>query len=128
MIQKEEILSLHRIAIKQFGGTEGVRDHSLLDSAIHRPFHTFQGEDLYPSVVEKACALIESIVKNHPFLDGNKRTGYLSYRLFLLNHGFSISASEAEKYQMVIEIAEGKLMFDDIVGWTRQRLVDFESI
>ena len=67
MITRYEILILHQIVIESFGGSQGIRDEALLDSALARPFQTFDGQDLYPSIEEKACALLESIVKNHPY-------------------------------------------------------------
>ena len=122
MIHKEEALALHRIVMQKFGGSEGIRDETLLESAIHRPFHTFDGKDLYPTSEEKACALLESIVKNHPFVDGNKRTGYLAYRLLLLNNDLDIDAAQAEKYELVIGIASSKMDLDEVIEWTRTRL------
>ena len=122
MIQKEEVLALHKIAIQKFGGSDGIRDENLLESAIHRPYHTFDGNDLYPTLEEKASALLESIVKNHPFIDGNKRTGYLAYRLMLLNNGLDINATQAEKYELVIDIASNRMDLPAIVEWTRGRI------
>ena len=77
MILLEDILSLHDASISDYGGIQGIRDIGLLKSAIARPFQTFDGNDLYPTSIEKAAALSESLVINHPFLDGNKRTGVL---------------------------------------------------
>ncbi len=109
MITREEILILHKIAVKQYGGSDEIRDENLLQSAISRPFQTFEGNELYPTPEEKACALLQSIITNHPFIDGNKRTGYLAYRLLLLNSGKDIKATQAEKYKFVIAIASGKM-------------------
>ncbi|MFT4154657.1 type II toxin-antitoxin system death-on-curing family toxin [Parafilimonas sp.] len=78
MISKEEILRLHALSIEKFGGANGIRDINLLESAVARPFLGF-GEDLfYKTTFEQAAALAESIIKNHPFIDGNKRTGFLA--------------------------------------------------
>jgi death-on-curing protein len=71
MISQEEILTIHTILIERFGGAHGVRDITLLEASISRPFQTFDSEELYPSTIDKAAALIESIVKNLPFVDGN---------------------------------------------------------
>ena len=72
MISKKEVLEIHSILIEKFGGSNGIRDHGLLESAIERPFQTFDGKELYPHYcTEKAAAILESIVKNHPCLDGN---------------------------------------------------------
>ena len=83
MITKEIVLRLHTLSIAQFGGSHGTRDEGLLESAIARPYQTFGGNDLYPTVFEKAAAIAESIVINHPFVDGNKRTGFLTCWQFL---------------------------------------------
>lgn len=93
-------------------GLKGIRDHGILESAINRPYHTFDGTALYLSEIEKAAAIFESIVKNHPFIDGNKRTAYILMRVMLLHGGKDISASEDEKYEFVIQSAKGELSFD----------------
>jgi death-on-curing protein len=82
MITVEVVLGIHRVLIKKYGGHPGVRDQTLLKSAIARPYHTFDGKDLYHTSLEKAAAIIESILINHPFMDGNKRTGYVLMREF----------------------------------------------
>ena len=78
MILIEDILHLHDLSVKDFGGSKGLRDLGSLESAIARPFQTFGGQELYVSVLEKSAALIQSIISNHPFVDGNKRTGFLA--------------------------------------------------
>ena len=87
MITLEDVLKIHTILVEKFGGLQGIRDKEILDSAINRPYQTFDSKDLYPSPVDKAAAIIESVVKNHPFSDGNKRTGYVLMRLILLENG-----------------------------------------
>ncbi|CAN5211582.1 hypothetical protein BH23BAC1_BH23BAC1_47700 [soil metagenome] len=97
MISLDDVIGIHSILIENFGGHSGVRDRELLKSSIFRPYVTFDSVDLYPTTVDKAAAVIESIVKNHPFFDGNKRTGYTIMRLLLLNDELHIKASEDEK-------------------------------
>jgi death-on-curing protein len=123
MITLKEALFIHRLAVKRFGGVNGVRDMSLLESAIQRPNATFGGNELYPSPVEKAAAIIESTVKNHPFSDGNKRTGYTLMRLMLLKFGLDIRATEEEKYAFVLSIAEGKSDFESVKYWIQKRKI-----
>ncbi|WP_424961484.1 type II toxin-antitoxin system death-on-curing family toxin [Ekhidna sp.] len=77
MISEREVFEIHSILIERFGGSNGVRDSELLNAAINRPFQTFDGNELYPEPIDKAAAILESIVKNHPFVYGNKRTGYV---------------------------------------------------
>jgi len=121
MISIKEVLMIHELAIIKFGGASGVRDTALLESAIYRPYATFNQQELYPTSIDKAAAIIESIVKNHPFTDGNKRTGYILMRLTLLKNGMDIIASEEDKYNFVINIAAGKLEYDKIKDWIREK-------
>ena len=123
MISIDEVLQIHEILIERFGGSNGVRDNNLLQSAIARPFKTFEQNDLYPTPIDKAAAIIESIVKNHPFVDGNKRTGYTLMRLILLNNNMDIAASEDDKYEFVIKIASSELTFEQIRDWIESRIV-----
>jgi death-on-curing protein len=104
MISEKEVLEIHAILIERFGGSNGVRDMNLLNSALNRPYQTFDGKELYPTPIDKAAAIIESIVKNHPFIDGNKRTGYVLARLLLMNTQLDIYAEQEQKYQFVISI------------------------
>ena len=86
MIPVTEALRIHEILIERFGGIKGVRDLELLKSSLNRPLQTFDGKELYPTITEKAAALLESLIKNHPFHDGNKRIGYTMCRLILLEN------------------------------------------
>jgi death on curing protein len=119
MISSTEVEQLHKILITKFGGSHGIRDKASLDSALARPFQKFEGKDLYPTVIEKAAALVESILINHPFQDGNKRTGYTLLRIFLLNNGLDITASEDNKYEFIINIASGTLKDNGIITWLK---------
>jgi len=101
-----------------------VRDENGLKSALERPFSGFGETEFYPSPEEKAGAILESVVKNHPFIDGNKRTGYVLMRLVLMNFGKDIKATQDEKYNFVIAVASGKLDFQQIVTWIKQRTAD----
>ena len=123
MIPGIEALQIHEILINTFGGSHGIRDINLLDSALSRPFQTFDGKELYPSPIEKAASLIESILLNHPFIDGNKRTGYVIMRLFLINEGLDIKASQKDKYDFVIRIASGNFKLIDILNWLNNHLI-----
>ncbi len=117
MISEKEVLEIHSILIERFGGSNGARDLELLNSAINRPYQTFDGKQLYPTPIDKAAAILESIVKNHPFIDGNKRTGYVLARLFLMDEQLDINATEDQKYQLVISISTGDLAFEQIKEW-----------
>jgi len=123
MIELKEVLTIHHVLIEKFGGGNGVRDITLLESALARPFSTFDGNELYPTAIEKAAALIESILINHPFVDGNKRTGYVLMRLLLMKENSDIKATQDEKYNFVIDITTGKLHIDEIIEWLKERLI-----
>jgi len=115
-----EVLELHRKILEQSGGTLGIRDMGLLESAIAQPRMTFGGEDLYPSLLEKSAALGFSIIMNHPFVDGNKRTGHAATETFLVLNGLEINASVDEQERMVLAIASGKLEREVFVEWLQQ--------
>ncbi len=122
MIHLEDAIRIHNILIDEFGGKEGIRDKKSLESALYRPYQTFSKKSLYPDIVDKAAALIESILLNHPFIDGNKRTGYVLMRLLLLNEGLDISASQDDKYEFVMAIAKGEYDHNLIKDWISNKL------
>jgi len=123
MIDYQEVLDIHEILIKEFGGSDGVRDENGLKSALERPFSGFGDTEFYPSPEEKASAILESIVTNHPFIDGNKRTGYVLMRLVLMNFGKDIQATQDEKYNFIISVASGHYNFNQIVTWINQHVI-----
>jgi len=112
-----EVLELHRRVIEQSGGALGIRDLGLLESAIAQTRMTFGGEDLYPSLLEKAAALGFSIIMNHPFLDGNKRTGHAATETFLVLNGLEINAPVDEQEHVVLAITSGELGREAFVEW-----------
>jgi death-on-curing protein len=125
LFSKSVVLKLHKKIIRKTGGTFGIRDENLLMSSLNQPFQTFAGVELYPSVEEKAGKLLETIIKNHPFVDGNKRTAYVLFKLYLYRNNLKIIASEDEKYNFVMAIAEGKYNFEKIVEWIRKNTKKF---
>ncbi len=124
MISIEQVLKIHKLLIVEFGGSEGLRDRALLESALARPYATFDGEELLKNPEEKAVALIESLLINHPFIDGNKRTAYVMMRLLLLGYQKDIVASESEKYDFVISISSGEIKYEEILKWIQERIKD----
>jgi death on curing protein len=122
MIDKDEVIRIHNVLIDEFGGSKGIRDVGLLESAISRPFQTFDNKDLYQSPIDKSSAIFESLIKNHPFVDGNKRTAYVLMRLILLQYDLDITASQEEKYDFVIKAAKGVIDFNGIKSWIDKRV------
>jgi death-on-curing protein len=127
MMLVSEVLPIHSEVVMLHGGKEGVRDLALLESALARPYATFAGEDLYPTIIDKASALLESILINHPFVDGNKRTGYVLMRILLIENNLDIGASEDDKYEFVISICEGSRRGDEINKWIADRIVHLKD-
>lgn len=115
-----EVLELHRKILEQSGGALGIRDIGLLESAIAQSQMTFGGEDLYPNLLEKAAVLGFSIIMNHPFLDGNKRTGHSATESFLVLNGMEINASVDEQELVVLAIASGELGCKAFIEWLQQ--------
>ena len=108
-LTKEEVISAHYFMMKRMNDSEqaGVKDHGLLDSAVHRPQQSVFGEDAYPSLFDKAAALLESLVKNHCFHNGNKRTAYLVTKSFLLLNGYHLQMERKYAVEFIVDIATG---------------------
>ncbi|MGN6181224.1 MAG: type II toxin-antitoxin system death-on-curing family toxin [Mucilaginibacter sp.] len=123
MINLEHVLKAHHKSIQYFGGGDGIRDEGSILAAIARPYATFDQQELYPSPSEKAAAIFESLIINHPFVDGNKRTAFILLKLLLNLHGFDVIASDDEKYKMTIAASSGEIRFDEIKLWIEEHLV-----
>jgi death-on-curing protein len=122
----EEIISLHTRLIAQSGGSLGLRDRGALESAVAQPEMTFGGDDLYPTMAEKAAALGHSLVQNHPFIDGNKRVGHAAMEVFLVLNGCEISASVDEQEAIVLAVASSQMSRAELGEWLKQRVVEIE--
>lgn len=118
-----EVLTLHDRVIAQTGGSFGVRDIGGLESSLAQPRMTFDGVELYPTLVEKAATLGFSIIQNHPFLDGNKRTGHAAMEIFLFLNGFEIQSSIDEQEKVILQVASGKMSRDQFSGWVNSVVV-----
>jgi len=126
-ISLEVVLQLHHELIQRTGGSAGIRDLNGLKSALAQPRMTFGGQDLYPTLVEKAVALGFSLIQNHPFVDGNKRVGHAVMELFLFLHGFEIDASADEQETIILQVAASQLSRSGFVHWVEQHLKKKES-
>jgi death-on-curing protein len=122
----KEALELHRRIIEQSGGSSGMRDIGLLESALAQPLMTFGGEDLYPTLIEKAAALCFSLVKNHPFVDGNKRVGHAVMETFLILNGYEIEALIAEQEEVILRLADSELDREGFSEWLRSHTVQLK--
>jgi len=120
----KEALELHRRIIQQSGGSDGIRDFGLLESALVQPLMTLGEEDLYPTLVDKAAAMCFSLVQNHPFLDGNKRVGHAAMEIFLILNGYEIHALASEQEEVILSLAVGKLKREAFRDWLRAHVVE----
>ena len=116
----EQILAIHDNQIELYGGSHGIRELTLFESAIMRPQTTFGGNDLYPSVFEKAAVLMHSLVMNHAFVDGNKRTGTVSALVFLEVNGYKIVANQNELMNFSLDITSKKMDTKLIAVWLKK--------
>lgn len=121
-LTKKQVILLHKDLIAVSGGSDEIRDDGLLDSALNAPFQTFSGTELYPSLLEKAARLGYGLIKNHPFVDGNKRIGTHTMLVFLMLNGIEIQYQDEELIQLILGIASG--MYDDrqLLVWLQQHI------
>lgn len=116
----EQVLFIHARLISETGGAHGVRDVGLLESAVARPQATFEDRLLYPNVFVQAAALMDSLVNNHPFVDGNKRTGITAAGLFLRFNGLKLTASQVDVESITLRVATKDLDIDELAGWFKE--------
>ncbi len=117
ILSKEQVLMLHERLIEAAGGSKGVRDEGMLDSALSNPFQSFGGEELYPSVQAKAAQLCYGLVKNHAMLDGNKRLGTHVMLVFLALNGYELEYSQKELSDIILTLAAGEVRADSLLQW-----------
>lgn len=118
-----ELLTLHKRILAQSGGSAGIRAIGGLESALAQPRMTFDGQELYPTLAEKAAALGFSIIQNHPFVDGNKRTGHAAVEIFLILNGFELDKPVDEQEEIFLQIASGKMDRAAFADWLRSAIV-----
>ena len=117
ILSKEQILLLHIDLIKATGGSDGIRDEGILDSALNSPFQSFGGKELYPSIQAKAAQLCFGLVKNHAMIDGNKRLGAHVMLVFLALNGHELAYSQSELVDIILALATGSIGADRILQW-----------
>lgn len=123
---EETVYAIHKRQIAEHGGGDGVRDEGLLLSALARPQNLYVYSETPPDISALAASLAYGIAKNHPFIDGNKRTALVVSRTFLILNGFNVEASQEEKYLTFLKLAEGNLSEDELAKWFRQKLIEIE--
>ena len=116
-LTKEQILILHSELIKMTGGSDGIRDIGLLESALETPFQSYGGEELYPSIQAKASRLCYGLVKNHAMVDGNKRIGIHAMLVFLSVNGYELEYSQKELSDLILDVAADKKQYEDVLQW-----------
>ena len=123
----QDIYELHTQLENAFVLSSGVRDENLLASAVNTPFQTFMGNDLYPSIYDKAAQLCYGIANNHPFTDGNKRTALHSMYVYLIINGFDIMATQQDVENMIIDVASGNMTNTELAQWLRENTVEIDT-
>lgn len=121
-ISRELVIAIHRRQLAEHGGIDGVRDMGLLDSALARPRPQFAYADPKPDACALAAAYSYGIARNHPFLDGNKRSAFVICKVFLVLNGQDIDADKTALYETFFRLADGSLSEDQLAGWLRKHL------
>ena len=116
-LSKSQVLLLHEQLVAETGGSPGLRDEGMLDSALNAPFQTFGGEDVYPSLQQKAAHLCFGLVKNHPFVDGNKRIGAHVMLVFLALNGIELQYTQTELSDIILQLAANTIQSSDLLNW-----------
>lgn len=116
-----QTLFIYKRVVEETGGSYGIRDEGLLRSALARPQASFGGQDLYPTLFEKAAALLESLVRNHPLVDGNKRVAWECFDLTLQINGYELKTSHKENYRLVMAVIERTLTVQEVAEWLSKR-------
>lgn len=117
-----QVLFIYARLIAETGGASGLRDVGLLESAVARPQATFDGEDLYPDLYSKAAALMDSLIRNHPFIDGNKRVGITAAGVFLARNGLRLTAANEEVERFTLLVAQGAVSVEQTAAWFAQHV------
>ena len=124
ILTTDEVIEVHAKLIKATGGSPGLRDTGLLESAVLGCTQTFGGEDLYPTVIEKASRMAYSICKNHPFVDGNKRVAVTAMLVILRMNDIMLSYTQEELIYLGIGVADGSLDYDEVTAWVKKHVIE----
>ncbi len=122
-LSKEQVIMLHSQLIAETGGTDGIRDETLLESALNAPFQTFGDMQAFPSIQQKAARLGYGLIQNHAFVDGNKRIGTHAMLVFLALNKIELEYEQNELVDFILQIADGSLSFNDLLRWVIEHQV-----
>ena len=125
-LDQERVLLIHSQMMHKYGGIEGIRDEGLLDSAINTPFQTFGGIELYPTLFDKAARLGYGLIKNHPFLDANKRTGTGAMLVFLTINGINLNFDDDDLINLIYKVADDSIDYYDLLKWLKEHVSSTE--
>lgn len=123
VLTRDQIIKLHTLLIEDSGGSDGLHDKGMLDSALNAPFQTFDGIDLYPTVTEKAVRLGYGLIANHPFIDGNKRIGTHAMLVTLDINGISLEYEDQELIDIILEVAAGNADEQSLLKWIQKHII-----
>lgn len=113
----EQVLFIHQQMIEKYGGSQGVRDPNLLEFSIVKPRISAFGEEVYPTLFLKLAAILHALIRNHTFVDGNKRTAFGAMHLMMLQNGYDLTSSTNQEVQLCLDAAMGKLTIEEIADW-----------
>jgi death-on-curing protein len=120
-----DVLELYDRVLVVGGGSSAIRDLGALESALAQPRATFDGAELYPTLVDKAVALGFSLIRNHPFVDGNKRIGHAALEVFLVLNGYQLDASVDDAEAVILGVAAGTMGRDQLARWVQEHLTSY---
>ena len=122
-VSYEDVVNIHDIALRKHGGSAGIRDDGALISCVEQPQQTFFGQDLYPTIATKAAVLCYFLVENHPFVDANKRTAYVSMEYFLTLNGYELNVSVDEAEAVILRVASAQMTQEEFLNWVQDHIV-----
>lgn len=116
-LTREQVMKLHQVLIETSGGSLGIRDEGMLDSALKTPLQTFDKRELFPTILDKATRLAFGLIKNHPFIDGNKRIGTHAMLIFLALNNIVLSYKDEELIDIIFKVASDRADENDLYNW-----------
>ena len=122
ILTKKQIILMQKQIIKETGGADGIRDEGLLEAAVFAPYQTFDGAELFPTVVEKAARLGYGLIKNHAFVDGNKRIGAHAMLVFLAVNGIDVEYTQKELSDIILQTASKEQDYSELLLWLIEHL------